>query len=287
MDTPVEFPKRREIPEVIAASFQFIRAESGALLKYTLIYALPFIVVLAALQLVITSQLSGIQETLLSLNRSDLLEQERLELLRLAGGIYKKYFLLLLFNIFVQSLFMAVIYSYIHAYLDRGKGNFTSSEITSAFFSNAYITMGTSLIVAVICLIGLVFCIIPDILLLNSLSLAVFIAVYEKKGIGYAITRSFNLVKLQWWGTFLLNLIGIMITSLVTMALAAPASIGQESKVIFEEGETIAQAASDWRVWVFLISSVIGSILSVITFVFLAFQYFNLKECEKDFPGIQ
>jgi hypothetical protein len=286
-DQAVEFQKRRELPEVIAASFQFIRAESGALLKYTLIYALPFIVVLAALQLVITSEMAGIQETLLAmLKQSDLSQQERLELLTQSGGVYKKYFLLLFFNIFVQSLFMAVIYSYIHAYLDRGKGNFTSSEITSAFFTNAYITLGTSLIVAIISLIGFIFCIIPGILLLNSLSLAVFIAVYEKKGIGYAITRSFNLVKLQWWGTFLLNLIGIIITSLVTMALAAPASIGQESKVIFEEGETIAQAASDWRVWVFLFSSVIGSILSVITFVFLAFQYFNLKECEKDFPGI-
>jgi hypothetical protein len=278
MDTPVEFPKRREIPEIITASFQFIRSESGALLKYTLIYALPFIVVLAALQLVLTSEVNAIQDTIRSLEPSEMLGQ--------LGGIYKKYFLILLFNIFVQSLFMAVVYSYIHAYLDRGKGNFTSSEITSAFFSNAYITLGTSLIVAIISLIGLIFCIIPGILLLNSLSLAVFIAVYERKGIGYAIIRSWNLVKLQWWGTFLLNLIGIIITSLVTMVLAAPASIGQESKVIFEEGETIAQAASDWRVWVFLISSVIGSILSVITFVFLAFQYFNLKEIEKDFPGI-
>jgi hypothetical protein len=278
MTEPVEFPKRREIPEVIAASFQFIGSEAGVLLKYTLLYALPFIIVMAALQLVLSSEVYAIQDTLRSMEPSEMLGQ--------LGGIYKKYFLMLLFNVFVQSLYMAVVYSYIHAYLDRGKGNFTSSEITSAFFSNAYITMGTSLVVAVISLIGLIFCIIPGILLLNSLSLAVFIAVYERKGIGYAITRSWNLVKLQWWGTFLLNLIGIIITSVVTMVLAAPASIGQESKVIFESGETIRQAASDWRVWVFLVSSVIGSILSVITFVFIAFQYFNLKEQEKEFPGI-
>jgi hypothetical protein len=279
MDTPVEFPKRREIPEIIASSFQFIGAESGPLLKYTLIYALPFIIVLAALQLVLTSEVSAIQETIRTMEPSEMLGQ--------LGGMYKKYFLILLFNIFVQSLFMAVIYSYIHAYLDRGKGNFTSSEITSAFFTNAYISLGTSLVVGIISLIGLIFCIIPGILVLNSLSLAVFIAVYEKKGIGYAITRSWNLVKLNWWGTLLLNLIGIIITSVITMILAAPAGIGQESKVIFETGESLRQAASDWRVWVYLISSVTGSILSVISFVFLAFQYFNLKEREKEFiPGL-
>ena len=277
-DQLIEFPKRREIPEVISDSFKFIGSERGALLKYTLIYALPFIVVLAALQLVLTSEVTAIQETLRNTEPSELLGQ--------VGGMYKKYFLILLFNVFVQSLFMAVIYTYIHAYMDRGKGNFTSSDITSAFFTNAYITLGTSLVVAVISLIGLIFCIIPGILLLNSLSLAVFIAVYEKKGIGYAITRSWNLVNIQWWGTFLLNLIGILITSLVSMLLASPASIGNESKVIFESGETIQQAVSDWRVWVFLFSSVIGSILSVVTFVFLAFQYFNLKEREKEFPGI-
>jgi hypothetical protein len=279
MTEPVEFPKKREIPEIIASSFQFIRAESGSLLKYTLIYALPFIIVLAALQLVLSSEVSAIQETIRTMEPSEMLGQ--------LGGMYKKYFLILLFNIFVQSLFMAVIYTYIHAYLDRGKGNFTSSEITSAFFTNAYISMGTSLIVGIISMIGLIFCIIPGLLVLNSLSLAVFIAIYEKKGIGYAITRSWNLVKLNWWGTLLLNLIGIIITSVITMILAAPASIGQESKVIFETGESIRQAASDWRVWVYLISSVIGSVLSVISFVFLAFQYFNLKEREKEFiPGI-
>jgi hypothetical protein len=280
MNTPAEFPKKREIPEIIAESLKFIGSESGPLLKYTLIYTLPFIVVLAALQLVLSSEVYAIQETIRTVEPSEMLGQ--------LGGMYKKYFLILLFNIFVQSLFMAVIYTYIHAYLDRGKGNFTSSEITSAFFTNAYISIGTSLVVGIISMIGFIFCIIPGILVLNSLSLAVFIAVYEKKGIGYSITRSWNLVKVQWWGTLLLNLIGIIITTVVTMALAAPASFGQESKIIFETGESFSQAASDWRVWVTLISSVIGSVLSVISFVFLAFQYFNLKEREKEImPGVQ
>ena len=45
--------------------------------------------------------------------------------------------------------------------------------------------------------------------------------------------------------------------------------------------------AADWRVWVFLVATIIGTLLSVITFVFLAFQYFNLKEREKEFlPGV-
>ena len=193
----------------------------------------------------------------------------------------QKTFLILFFSVFVQSLFMAVIYTYIHAYLDRGKGNFTSSEITSEFFTNAYICIGTTIVVSILSFIGLILCILPGIFILNSLSLAIFIAVYEKKGIGYAISRSWNLVKLHWWGTLLLNLIGILISQAAAMALSAPATIGLESKVIFAQGETFSQAVADWRVWVFLFSSVIGTLLSVVAFIFLAFQYFNLKEREK------
>jgi hypothetical protein len=278
MEQTIEFPRKREIGNIITVSLQFISSELGSLLKYTLIYALPFIIILSGLQLVLTSEIYSIQETLRNVEPSEMFGQ--------LGGIYKKYFLLLVFNIFVQSLFMAVIYSYIHAYLDRGKGNFTSSEITSAFFTNAYISLGTALVVGFISVIGLILCIIPGILFFNSLSLAVFIAIYERKGIGYSLSRSWNLVKLQWWGTFLLNLIGILLSQVVAMALSAPASLGQESKVIFEQGESLRQATSDWRVWVFLFSSVIGSLLSMISFVFLAFQYFNLKEREKEFmPG--
>jgi hypothetical protein len=279
MEQPVEFPKKREVLEIITESFRFIGAEAGSLMKYTLIYALPFIIILAALQLVLSSEVTAIQETLRSMEPEEMLGQ--------LGPMYKKYFLIMLFNVFVQSLFIAVIYTYIHAYLDRGKGNFTSSEITSAFFTNAWISIGTSLVVALISFIGLIFCIFPGIYILNSLSLAVFIAIYEKKGIGYAISRSWNLVKLQWWGTFLLNLVGFMLAQAAAMILSAPATMGLESKVLFTQGETISQAASDWRVWVFLVATIIGTLLSVVTFVFLAFQYFSLKEREKEIlPGV-
>ena len=278
MENPIEFPKRREIIEIITTSLQFIRSEFKPLAKYTLIYALPFIAILAGLQLVLTSKLTAALELIKDLE-PDMMLQE-------LGGIYKYYLLILLFNIFVQSLFMSVIFTYIHAYLDRGRGNFTTGEITSAFFTNAYISMGTTLIVAVVSVFGLIFCILPGIFLANSLSLAVFIAVYERRGIGYALTRSWKLVNLQWWGTFVLNLTGIVIMQIAAMALSAPATFGPESDVLFEKGESFAQLASDWRVWVFIASSVISSLLAVISFVFQAFQYFNLKEREKEFPVV-
>ncbi len=278
MENPIEFPKRREIIEIITTSLQFIRSEFNPLAKYTLIYALPFIAILAGLQLVLTSKLTAALELIKDLE-PDMMLQE-------LGGIYKYYLLILLFNIFVQSLFMSVIFTYIHAYLDRGRGNFTTGEITSAFFTNAYISMGTTLIVAVVSVFGLIFCILPGIFLANSLSLAVFIAVYERRGIGYALTRSWKLVNLQWWGTFVLNLTGIVIMQIAAMALSAPATFGPESDVLFEKGESFAQLASDWRVWVFIASSVISSLLAVISFVFQAFQYFNLKEREKEFPVV-
>jgi len=278
MEEPLEFPQRREIPEIIGTSLKFIKSEFKPLAKYTLIYALPFIIVLAALQLFISSKLASSLETIKEM-KPEMMLQELM-------GIYKYYFLILLFNIFVQSLFMAIIYTYVHAYLDRGRNNFTSSEITSAFFTNAYISLGTCLVVTVIAVLGLFLCIIPGILLANSLSLAVFIAVYERKGIVYSIRRSWDLVKLQWWGTFALNLFGILIMQITSMVLSAPASIGNDSTVLIETGESFAQMASDWKVWVSLGASVVSSLLSVISFVFLALQYFNLKEREKEFPGI-
>jgi len=274
MDDIIQFPRKREIGETITDTMKFIRMEWRPLARYSLIYALPFIIILAALQLVLTSRLMEVQEVLRDLEPELMLQE--------LGGIYKNYFLILIFNVFVQSLYMSIIYSYLHAWLDRGKGNFTPAEITSAFFSNVYVALGTTLVVSFISLIGLLFCIIPGILIANSLSPAIFISIYERKGIGPAIARSWNLVKLQWWGTFALNLIGILIIQITSMVLSAPASIGQESRVLITPGEPLSQIASDWRVWIFFIATVVSILLSVIPYIFLAFQYFNLREREKE-----
>jgi hypothetical protein len=279
MEEPIVFQEKRNVGEIIIDSFRFIGSEKGPLFKFTVLYALPFIIILSALQLVITSKLSASLQSLREMQPEMMLQE--------LGGVYKDYFLILIFSVFVQSLFMAVVYSYIHAYLDRGKGNFSNSEITTAFFSNAYIILGTALLVTLISLIGVIFCILPGILLANSLSLSVFIAIYERKGIGYSISRSWKLVNLQWWGTFALNLIGILTMKGVEMVISIPATMGIESNTIINPGESFTQMASNWRVWVMIISSVISSLLGIIVFVFQVFQYFNLKELEKEFPGIK
>ena len=111
-----------------------------------------------------------------------------------AGPIYSNLFMIYLFGLFVQSLLAATFYSYIEIYIKKGKGNFHLSEITPHLFSNGLLAVGANLVLSVIVFTGTIMCIVPGIYALNTFSLVVIIVIFEKRGVIYGLTRSWNLV---------------------------------------------------------------------------------------------
>ena len=132
--------------------------------------------------------------------------------------------------------------------------------------------------VTVFALTGLFFFILPGIFIANTLSLAMFVAVFENKGVGNAIERSWRLVRKNWWQTLALNISGILIVYLSSIIFSLPLYVYD----IFNAPPTGAELQLDnlpaWRLGMMGLSVAVSSLFTVVPFIFLALQYFNLSE---------
>lgn len=270
--TKLKLMKIRDFGEVLNVSFQFLKNERKQLGTLLLHYFVPFLVIFSALQTYSQTKIMGLMkninpenftESYLSLFSSPL--------------IIANY----LFQILILTMLLGILYSYFDLYLKKGQGNFTLSDITPLLFQNSIKALGISIILSITFVIGFVMCFVPGIFLANSLSLATFAFLIEKKGISNAMSRSWTLVKTQWWNTLLINIIGIIIIFSISYIISLPLTIFTATKTVLnlKSGTEI-----DFPTWYFIaqgIISMISTVLYVIPYTFIAFQYFNLVEREE------
>ena len=263
----IQFKKKREIGDIFTDSFLFLKQEIKPLSKLFVFYVLPFVLVYAVLQVYMQKEIMG---------RIDINDPEMfLENLK---PIYLNLLIPSFFGLFVNSLLAGTFYTYIDFYIKKGKGNFEIHEITEALFSNSLMVLGAILLLFVITIFGFTMFILPGIYLANTLSLALFIIIFEKKGIGNAFSRSWYLVNKQWVNTFLINLSGLLIIWGTSLFFLIPSMIAG-SVITFtgiQQGGTV-----EYPQWYWLtigVSSTISTIFGVISYTFIAFQYFNINE---------
>jgi hypothetical protein len=265
----INFRKKREIGDILTDTFEFIRQEYKPVFKLVAVYVLPFLIMYGFVQVYLQKNV---------ISKVDFTDPDAL--LANIGPLYLNVFLFALFGLFVQSLLIATYYSYIEVYVKKGKGNFELSEITPYLFSNGLLAIGASIVIFIIVIFGLILCIIPGIYFANTLSLTFIILIFEKKGMGNALMRSALLVKSDWWNTFLINIIGLILIWTVSFLMSIPSMITGFSAGVLSQSENPVEFP-DWY-WVLIgISTVVSSMLWIIPYTFLAFQYFNLEERTK------
>lgn len=268
-ETQIEFRKKREIGDIFTDSFKFLKLEIKPITRLTGIYALPFIILYGVVQVYM-------QKTILG--NIDLSDMENL--VANMGPLYLNILLFSLFGVFVQALVIATFYTYIEAYVKKGKGNFELSDITPQLFNNGLLAIGASLVIFFMVIIGLIMCVIPGIYFANTLSPAIIIILFERKGVAAALTRSAFLVNLQWWNTLLINIVGFIIVRIISSLFAIPSMLAGFSFSLTNHG-TNPLNYPDWY-WVLSgISSIVSSVFYIIPYTFIAFQYFNLDEMTK------
>lgn len=268
-ETQIEFNKKREIGDIFTDSFKFLRLEIKPLSRLISIYALPFIILYGFVQVYVQKNVMA---------NIDLANMENL--MENLGPIYLNIMLFSLFGLFVQALVVATFYTYIEAYIKKGKGNFELADITPQLFYNGLLAIGASLAIFIMVVFGLILCIVPGIYFANTLSPAIFILLFERKGIAAALTRSAFLVNRQWWNTFLINIVGLIIVWAISFVFSIPGMIAGFS-ISLTQTESTSLNYPEWF-WILSgISTVVSSIFYIIPYTFMAFQYFNLNEISK------
>lgn len=267
----IQFRKKRELGEIFSDSIAFLKQEKQPIIKLITVYVLPFIVLYAFVHVYLQKNV---------ISRIDFTDPEAL--LANIGPFYTNILLFALFGVFVQCLLIATYYTFMDAYIKKGNSNFDLSEISPDFFSNGLLAIGAGIIIFILSIIGFTLCFIPGIYFANTLSLAFVILIFEKNGISNALRRSAMMVNSQWWGTFLINLTGIVIVWAAGFIMGLPLTLMGITKNVMDT-ENTTTVLPDWYWLVLGISTVISSVLYIFLYTFMALQYFNIDERTKDF----
>lgn len=266
----IQFRKKREAGDIFGDSFLFLKQEIKPLSKLFALYVLPFVLIYAVLQVYMQKEI---------MSRIDVSDPEMI--MANLKPIYLNLLTASLFGLFVNALLAGTLYTYIDFYIKKGKGNFEIHEITGVLFSNSLMTLSAIFLLFAITAFGITIFIIPGIYFANTLSLSLFIVIFEKKGMGNAFLRSWYLVNKQWWNTFLINFSGLLIIWITGLFFLIPAMIAD-----FAASLTGAQqgGAVEYSQWYWLakgVSVTVSTVFSVIIYTFIAFQYFNIDEITK------
>lgn len=295
--------QRRDLGDKIRATIDFVRENFKSLMLSSLIFAIPLGVTLgyfmSKYQLMVNQLVQEAQEDPANANPFELFSQ-----------LFDNSTLaMLVLSQFLSVVLMTAIFAYVEIYEERQSNNISVSEVINRTFGNlprvliTYISIMLLFAVIMIALVlglapimsgikggadgasGLrmlsimmiVFGVIMLLLLLFIgvgiyISLSPFVASREKTNPIEAIRTSYNLIKGEWWTTFGFLVVLIIIQSVISTIISIPFSVMSGSSVIspdtVDESKTLIISS---------ITYILSSLVGVIYYVGLAFQYYDLK----------
>ena len=275
----LELKKIRDFGEILNATFIFLKQNVKPLFKALITYAGPFILLSA----IATGyyQSNALNTTLLTLNPG------MNSLISYFEDIMLSLLLLIVASSLSYTMIITTVYSYMKLYVMHGKEGIVSEDLGRLIGKNFFRVFGTSIVIFLAIMIGMIFCFVPGIYLGVSLCLIFPIMIFEDISFSNAFSRSFKLTHYQWWWTLLILIVIYLIVAVVGYIIAIPQMI-----ISFVYGfNSVAKSANpiegikDIMLVVTVFMTFINSLLGVIPFVTIALQYFNIVE-KKENPAL-
>lgn len=266
MSEKLEFRKLREFGEIINDMFQFLKQNFKPLMK-TYIYLCGFFV-LAGMIAAIMYQL-GLQKIGFGLGNS----QDPSNVLSRFSQLFTfNYLIVIVFSLLNYTAITVSMLSFIALYIQKGNQAPSLDEIWAYFKYYFLRVLGSSIAVSVFLVICLIFCGIPFIYVFPAMSLFYSVMVLENGSFEYSFSRSFKLLKDQWWVTAgAIFVIWIITYACMSMAAMPAMILGMISGFTHKGLSTLLLVVTtviQYVCQVFMILPVIGVTLC----------YFNLVE---------
>ena len=260
---PVELRKVRDFGEIISDTFLFVKQNWKPLLKTYLVICGFFVV--ASLLVTIFNQMRMVDtltEYGTGYRRSPF-----------ASIFSFSYFLSVFLALIVYSIMALTCFSYIAIYVQKGNQTPTISEVWGFVKYYFFRFIGCAILLDILILLGFIFCIIPGFYLMPAMSLALPVMVMENAGFGYAVNRSFRLVKGNYWLT--LGVIFIMLIIVITGMLVLTLPIN-----LFTVGTMLVTGSRLTYTSVILsaIAQHICMVFNLLPGIGIAFTYYSLTE---------
>jgi len=279
MSTKIELAKTRDFGEIISDSFMFVRENIGPLVKCFFIFCGFFI--LAAI-VSSTLQQAKMMGTINNFNPDDYSSVSS-PFDVFSRFLSFEFFLAMLFQFLMYITLMITVISYMAIYKAKGNQPATPEEVWGYIKYYFLKIAGSSILIAIMMVIGFVCCVIPGIWLYPIFSLIFPIMIIENTGFGYAFSQSFRIIKDNWWVTFgVLFVMGIII-SIMAAIVVMPASLITVGSVLLHPSKGLHLSTP--LVILTTSLSALSHIFYILGGVSVTLCYYSLTE-QKDSTGL-
>lgn len=190
MKQPIELRRVRDFGQVINDSFTFLKENFKPLFKSLFIICGFFLVL-------------GTITTAFTFLKMSSMYSGRFQ--NIQGGQYDyliSFFISAVSLIAAQACIHLVTLCYISVYLQKGNVQPTFAEVWGYFKYYFFRVFGSSILIAIMFVVGFVLCIIPGIYVLPIFYLIIPIMVIENSSFSYAFNKAFRIIRENWWTTF-------------------------------------------------------------------------------------
>lgn len=272
MKDKVEFRKVREFGEIIGDTFLFIKQNFKPLMKAFIYLCGFFILAGIANGIVVQLRMVSIVEGRQNFSIAS----------QYMGTFFSwNYFALIVFMVLNYTAIYVTVLSYISIYIQKGNVAATVEEVWSYFKYYFFRILGSGLIMSTFLFVCFLCCFFPGIYVFPAVTLVYPILILENASLGYSFTRSFKLLKDNWWITFGILIIIWIITYACTTFVQMPVVIITMVNTITNPSNPISRSYAILS----SISSYIAQVFLIIPIICSAFCYFNLVE-QKESTGL-
>lgn len=270
MTETVEFKKRRDFGQVINDTFTFIRQNIKPLIKTYFTFCGLFVLASMATLLLQQFKMVNVINTVGGMRHTS------------GIGLYGiEYFLSLIFSFASYSSMTVAVLSYIAIYVQKGNQTPTLDEVWGFFKYYFFRVFGSSFLLMLLLIIGFMFCLVPGFYLFPFIAMMFPIMVIENSSLSYSFSRSFSLIKENFWVTFGTLIIVWIIVYACTTLIVLPTSLFNMLAMFSSKNPQMSLTLT-------LITTVLQSLCQVFTIVpiiTISLMYFNLVE-EKESVGL-
>ena len=268
----IEFYKKRQFGDKVNATFTFLRENAWPFIKIQLMIAGPILLLVRILM----NQLSF---SLIGFNPDEISANMIIDFIQLYG-------LMLLSTLVTATLAPILTYGYMKAYQENAPGDITPAIVMKDLASKFFNLLGFNILMYIVVIIASLFFLIPGLYVFIVLSLGSSIIIFENNNPIDAFGRAFTLISGKWWSTFGLIIVMGIIGYVISMFFSLPRTLLYGVKMfttVVEGGEisTFSDMSTGEQALNILFSVLEtfgGILLYSLSYIALAFQYFNLVE---------
>jgi len=269
----LEFRKKRDFGQVINDTFTFMRQNFKPLIKVYFTFCGLFVLASMLTMLLQQYKMVSIFNTIGiegNTNKFGL------------SSIYSvEYFLSILFSLATYASMSVAILSYIAVYVKKGNETPTTDEVWGYFKYYFFRIFGSSLLLILMLIISFFFCVVPFFWLFPYVAMIFPIMVIENGSLGYSFTRSFAVIKDNFWITFgTLIVVWIIVYACMSMVVLPT--------TLFNMIGMFTHKTPRMSLTLTMITTVLQSLCQVFTIIpiiTISLAYFSLVE-QKENPGL-